>query len=122
MAYTKAEAFSEEDQRLAMMAKALSHPARVAILRLLAQRGTCVCNQVVDGLPLSQATVSQHLKELKLAGLVRGEIDGPRVCYCLHKAGLEATASNFSGLFNALLPNTPSDNALQCCTDGTGTC
>lgn len=71
-----------DDQRLAELARALGHPARVAILRLLIQRGDCICGQIVDMMPLAQATVSQHLKVLKDAGLVRGEVDGPRVCYC----------------------------------------
>lgn len=65
------------------MAKALGHPARLAIVQLLAGRDSCVCGEIVDELPLSQSTVSQHLKVLKRAGLIMGEIDGPRVCYCL---------------------------------------
>lgn len=72
-----------QDEQLALYTKALGHPARVAILRILAQRGECVCGEIVDGLPLAQATVSQHLKVLKDAGLIQGEIDGPRVCYCV---------------------------------------
>ena len=68
---------------LACLAKALGHPARVAILRLLMRRETCMCGEIVDELPLAQSTVSQHLKQLKEAGLIRGEIDGPRVCYCV---------------------------------------
>lgn len=71
------------DEELAALAKALGHPARVAILRQLAQDGECVCGQIVSALPLAQATVSQHLKVLKDAGLVQGEVDGPRVCYCI---------------------------------------
>ena len=74
---------SDADEELALLAKAVGHPARVQILRLLARRTTCVCGDIVDELPLAQSTVSQHLKVLKEAGLVRGEIDGPRVCYCL---------------------------------------
>ena len=77
------------DRELARFAKALAHPARVAILRMLTDRGECICGQIVDVLPLAQATVSQHLKVLKEAGLVRGEIDGPRVCYCVDPKGLE---------------------------------
>jgi ArsR family transcriptional regulator, arsenate/arsenite/antimonite-responsive transcriptional repressor len=71
---------AEED--LAALAWGLAHPARVAILRLLLNRGECVCGAIVDTLPLAQATVSQHLKVLKEAGWIEGEIDGPRVCYC----------------------------------------
>ena len=71
------------DEQLARLAKALGHPARVAILRLLLRRDACVCGEIVDELPLAQSTVSQHLEQLKRAGLIRGEIDGPRVCYCV---------------------------------------
>lgn len=73
----------QADEELAMLAKALGHPARVQIFRLLARRTSCVCGDIVDQIPLAQSTVSQHLKVLKEAGLIRGEIDGPRVCYCL---------------------------------------
>ena len=72
------------DDELSALARALSHPARVAIVRHLAARGTCVCGEIVDVMPLAQATVSQHLKVLKEAGLVQGEVDGPRMCYCLN--------------------------------------
>ncbi len=77
------------DEEIAGLAKALGHPARVAILRQLAEQGACVCGQIVDALPLAQATVSQHLKVLKDAGFVQGEIDGPRVCYCLNPSTLK---------------------------------
>ena len=73
-----------DDRELARFAKALAHPARVAIVRLLMERGECICGEIVDQLPLAQATVSQHLKVLKQAGLIRGEIDPPRVCYCIN--------------------------------------
>jgi DNA-binding transcriptional ArsR family regulator len=73
----------EADEDLAMLCKAVGHPARVQILRLLVRRDACICGDIVDELPLAQSTVSQHLKVLKDAGLIRGEIDGPRVCYCV---------------------------------------
>jgi DNA-binding transcriptional ArsR family regulator len=73
----------EADAELALVAKAVGHPARVQILRLLSHRTACVCGDIVDELPLAQSTVSQHLKVLKEAGLIKGEIDGPRVCYCI---------------------------------------
>ena len=76
------------DQRLAEKLKALGHPARLEILRTLASRGRCVCGEVVDVMPLAQATVSQHLKILKEAGLVRGQIDGRNSCYCLDPQGI----------------------------------
>ena len=73
----------EADDELSTLCKAVGHPARVQILRLLARREECICGDIVDELPLAQSTVSQHLKVLKEAGLIRGEIDGPRVCYCI---------------------------------------
>src|SRR5512137_816431 len=73
----------EADAELAGLARALGHPARVQIMRLLVRREACICGDIVDELPLAQSTVSQHLKVLKEAGLVKGEIDGPRVCYCV---------------------------------------
>jgi ArsR family transcriptional regulator len=74
---------ADADDELAALAKALGHPARVQIMRLLVRREACICGDIVDELPLAQSTVSQHLKVLKEAGLIRGEIDGPRVCYCV---------------------------------------
>ena len=87
------KAFSPEDERLALQLKALAHPARLAIIDVLAARGTCVCGAIVEVMPLAQATVSQHLKVLKEAGLLRGTVDGPRSCYCLnHRALAELRA------------------------------
>ncbi|HEY2955158.1 MAG TPA: metalloregulator ArsR/SmtB family transcription factor [Candidatus Eisenbacteria bacterium] len=79
----KPAAANSTDVELARLAKALGHPARVAILRMLAEGGECMCGAIVSRLPLAQATVSQHLKVLKEAGLIQGEIDPPRVCYCI---------------------------------------
>ena len=78
----------DADQEMAVLTKAVGHPARVAILRLLVRREACVCGDIVDELPLAQSTVSQHLKVLKDAGLIRGDIDGPRVCYCVEPRAL----------------------------------
>jgi len=78
----------EADEELAALAKAIGHPARVQILRLLVRRTACVCGDIVDEIPLAQSTVSQHLKVLKEAGLIRGEVDGPRVCYCIEPRAL----------------------------------
>jgi len=80
--------FDDRHEGLAGACKALAHPARLAILEALAQRGSCICGEIVQALPLSQATVSQHLKVLKQAGLILGETDGPRSCYCLDKDAL----------------------------------
>jgi DNA-binding transcriptional ArsR family regulator len=85
MGATKAEEFSVKDNRLAKYSKALAHPARVAILRLLISRQACICGDIVDELPISQSTVSQHLKELKDAGLIKGDIEGAKVCYCINE-------------------------------------
>jgi ArsR family transcriptional regulator, arsenate/arsenite/antimonite-responsive transcriptional repressor len=76
--------FSGQDIELAAIARALGHPARVAILRLLARDGSCRCGILVDALPLAQATVSQHLRMLREAGLIQGEVEGPSVCYCVN--------------------------------------
>ena len=78
----------ESDDELASLAKALAHPVRVQIVRILARTEGCLCGDLVEQLPLAQSTVSQHLKVLKEAGLVRGTIDGPRVCYCIDPDGL----------------------------------
>jgi ArsR family transcriptional regulator len=74
---------AEADAELAEFAKALGHPARVQILRLLVRKNACICGEIVEELPLAQSTVSQHLKILKESGLIRGEVDGPRTCYCV---------------------------------------
>lgn len=79
----------EVAERLAGLAWALAHPARVRIVRLLLSRENCVCGEIVDELPLAQSTVSQHLKILKQSGLVQGEVDGPKVCYCINPAKLQ---------------------------------
>jgi ArsR family transcriptional regulator, arsenate/arsenite/antimonite-responsive transcriptional repressor len=86
------------DEELALLAKAVGHPARVQILRLLSRRTACVCGDIVDELPLAQSTVSQHLKVLKEAGLIRGDIDGPRVCYCIEPRILRRLKALVGGL------------------------
>jgi ArsR family transcriptional regulator len=88
----------EADAELAVLTKAIGHPARVQILRLLVRKQACVCGDIVDELPLAQSTVSQHLKVLKEAGLIRGEIDGPRVCYCVEPRALRRLKSLVSSL------------------------
>jgi ArsR family transcriptional regulator len=91
-------AFGAEDRELALLARALGHPARVAILRYLVRQGECVCGHLVDRLPLAQATVSQHLKVLKQAGLIEGEVEGPRVCYCVRPESLRRLRTLLGGL------------------------
>jgi len=80
---------ADQDTELARLAKALAHPARVAILRLLIARNECICGVICDQIPLAQSTVSQHLKIMKNAGLIQGEVDGPRICYCVNPLALE---------------------------------
>src|SRR5690349_12425861 len=83
MGLTKTEEFTKAQNEIATLTKALGHPARIAILQFLIQRKSCICGDIVDELPLSQSTVSQHLKELKKVGLIKGNIDGPAICYCI---------------------------------------
>ena len=85
MGTSKTESFTKRENRIADLAKGLAHPARVAILQFLAEQNTCMCGDIVNQLPLSQATVSQHLAELKRVGLIKGTIEGPRVCYCIDR-------------------------------------
>ncbi len=86
------------DEELATLAKAIGHPARIRILRILARRMTCDCGDIVDELPLAQSTVSQHLKVLKEAGLIRGDVDGARVCYCIEPRSLRRLKVLVAGL------------------------
>ena len=102
MAFHKKEAFGKKEQELAEFAKAMSHPARIAILNVLAQRNECICGDIVDVLPLAQSTVSQHLKELKQAGLIEGTVDGPRSCYCINWKAFEKFTNDMSELFTKL--------------------
>jgi ArsR family transcriptional regulator, arsenate/arsenite/antimonite-responsive transcriptional repressor len=89
---------AEADEELAVLAKALGHPARVQIIRLLVRRDACICGDIVEKLPLAQSTVSQHLKVLKEAGLIRGDIDGPRVCYCVEPRTMRRLKALVGGL------------------------
>lgn len=98
-----------EFEPLAAACKALAHPARLAILQTLARRGSCICGEVVDVIPLSQATVSQHLKVLKDAGLITGSIDGPRSCYCINSGVMQVLREKFGEMFGAL---------EECCLGG----
>jgi ArsR family transcriptional regulator len=89
-------------ESLVVACKALSHPARLAILQTLALRGACICGEIVDVMPLSQATVSQHLKILKDAGLIIGETDGPKSCYCINVETMRVLRERFGQLFGSL--------------------
>ncbi len=100
MGVTKTEIFTEQQNRIADLAKAFSHPARVAILQLLIERKACVCGDLVEELELAQATVSQHLKELKRIGIIHGEINPPRVCYCINTTVWEEAHKAFGSLLD----------------------
>ena len=111
MATPKTEEFTQAEQDLAAFAKALAHPARIAILKILAKENACVCGKIVEVLPLAQSTVSQHLKELKNAGLIKGTIDGPKSCYCINWEAFEKVNGEFAFLFSSL----KMQNAKACC-------
>jgi DNA-binding transcriptional ArsR family regulator len=93
--------YSIKEEQLAQFAKALGHPARVAIIALLLKKQTCICGDIVDELPLSQSTVSQHLKELKEAGIIKGEIDGVKTCYCIDENNWSKMSLLFNKMFNS---------------------
>ena len=99
MTYAKTAAFTEDQQQLARLAKALAHPARVAIIQFLASKQTCISGDIAAELPLSRTTVSQHLQELKALDLIRGEIDGLTVCYCLNTELLNKVYQQFTAFF-----------------------
>jgi DNA-binding transcriptional ArsR family regulator len=101
MGTTKSEEFSVKDNRIARYAKALAHPARVAILKVLVNRQACVCGDIVDEIPLSQSTVSQHLKELKEAGLITGDISGVKTCYCIDEKEWNLAKNTLHELFTS---------------------
>jgi DNA-binding transcriptional ArsR family regulator len=108
MGLTKTEEFSKAQNELASLAKALGHPARIAILQFLIKSRSCVCGDIVDELPLSQSTVSQHLKELKKAGLIKGNIDGPSVCYCVDEKAWNKAKKAVTEFFD-------SHELMKCC-------
>lgn len=101
MGTTKTEEFTVKQNKLAKYTKALAHPARIAILEFLIKNQACMCGDIVAELPLSQSTVSQHLKELKESGLIKGEIEGARVCYCIDEKEWEAAKSYLAIFFCA---------------------
>lgn len=105
MGLTKTKEFTKTQNEIAAMAKALAHPARIAILQFLAKQKSCVCGDIVEELPLAQSTVSQHLKELKSVGLIKGEIEGPAVCYCIDIKALTKIKSVFAELFTEVEQN-----------------
>jgi ArsR family transcriptional regulator len=89
MGATKTDHFTDKQNAIATLAKALGHPARIAIIEYLLKVDACICGDIVNELPLAQPTVSQHLKELKNAGLIKGEIEGNTICYCIDEKTIE---------------------------------
>jgi DNA-binding transcriptional ArsR family regulator len=109
MGTTKTKAFTIKQNKLSAYAKALGHPARIAILELLIKKQACVCGDIVEDLPLSQSTVSQHLKELKDAGLIKGDIEGAKVCYCIDEKEWGNAKNYLANLFSTYQKKT------KCC-------
>jgi DNA-binding transcriptional ArsR family regulator len=102
MGASKTEHFSDQQNRIAILAKALGHPARIAIVEHLLKVNACICNDIVDELPLAQPTISQHLRELKNAGLIKGSIEGNSICYCLNLSAFEGLQAYIYSLVNTL--------------------
>ncbi len=98
----KKHLFDKNEIEIAEVAKSLSHPARLKILKILSQMDVCMCGEIVDLLPLAQATVSQHLKELKRVNLIQGEIEGPKTCYCIDMASIQKIFDSFQNYFNEI--------------------
>ena len=109
MGATKTEIFTERQNKLAQMMKALAHPARIAIIQRLLKANECVCGDLVEELGLAQATISQHLKELKNAGLIQGTIEGTSVCYCIDEKSWKQYKKELEGFF------IPCENRGNCC-------
>jgi ArsR family transcriptional regulator len=110
MGASKTGSFTERQNELAILAKALGHPARIAIIEYLIKVDACICGDIVNELPLAQPTVSQHLKELKNAGLIKGNFEGASVCYCIDKLGFEKIKDFFQEVTKHL-----EKNKNQCC-------
>jgi len=110
MGITRTDLFSKQQNEFAQIAKVFGHPARLAILEYLLASETCICGDLVDELGLAQATISQHLRELKTAEIIQGNIEGASVCYCINAEKWLEIKSVFNDLFDRF-PSTPND----CC-------
>jgi len=110
MGATKTDHFTGKQNTIATLAKALGHPARIAIIEYLIKVDDCICGDIVNELPLAQATVSQHLKELKNAGLIRGTIEGNAICYCIDEKAIEKLQNYFGSISTKL-----SNKKNNCC-------
>jgi DNA-binding transcriptional ArsR family regulator len=114
MAVNKKTEFDEKIQDLALLAKAISHPARIAILQTIAKKKECICGEIVEVLPLAQSTVSQHLKELKEVGLIQGEVEGLKSCYCINWKKLDEFYNSIHHLYKNL-NKFKKNSKLECC-------
>lgn len=110
MGASKSSFFNDKQNQLAVLAKALGHPARIAILDYILKADSCICSDIVEELPLAQPTISQHLKELKLAGLIKGNVEGTAICYCINEPALEVLGAYFSEIHQKL-----AQKAAACC-------
>jgi len=108
MGVTKKDYFTEQQNRISTIAKALGHPTRVAIIEYLLRVNTCICSDIVDELPLAQSTISQHLKELKNAGLIKGNIEGTSICYCIDESTFTILKQYFANIILSV-------NDQKCC-------
>ncbi|MFT5582349.1 MAG: ArsR family transcriptional regulator [Lentimonas sp.] len=110
MGASKSDQFSEHQNKVSNTLKALAHPARIAIVEYLLNQPSCICGDLVSALPLSQPTISQHLKELKSVGLIKGSVEGTSICYCLDPNAFKSIQSYFEGINNSL-----KNKAIECC-------
>lgn len=110
MGASKTDHFTDQQNRIAILCKALAHPARVAILEYLLKVNACICGDIVSELPLAQPTVSQHLRELKNAGLIQGEVEGNAICYCINEATVRTLEQYLSDVLNRL-----NNKEVNCC-------
>jgi DNA-binding transcriptional ArsR family regulator len=111
MGVTKTEHYSDQQNALALLMKALGHPARVAIVEYLLTVNSCICSDIVNELPLAQPTVSQHLKELKTAGIIRGSIEGTAICYCINETAVGILQNYFADIAFRI-----NQKNISCCT------
>ena len=102
MGATKTDFYTDSQNELAILTKALGHPARIAIIEYILKVNSCICGDIVNELPLAQPTVSQHLKELKNAGLIKGSVEGNSICYCINESGFEKFKSFFQNINDAI--------------------
>lgn len=110
MGITKTDFYTDNQNELAILAKAIGHPARVAIIQHILKVNSCICGDIVNKLPLSQPTVSQHLKELKNAGLIKGNVEGNAICYCINEVGYEKIKNFVQSIDNHL-----KKKKIECC-------